>query len=171
MTSVARCITIESTEEGRQMKVEEEEVKHIVREETARWLASIWREPEPNIEFTTMDGLDPTTYAPSTQGGRMIALLKSCESVRIWPHGSAEVSTGISVTIPKRTCAIILPDRELDLHFCVATSAVIGAGDSDVISLRLYNFGEYDYKVEKGQTIAQMLIVPALEPNYMIGEK
>jgi len=151
------------------MKVEEEEVKQIVREETARWLASIWRTPDPDVEFVTRDGIDPYDYAPSLFCS-MVSTLKSSTNMTVGAHGSVEIDTGISIVVPKRTCAIVLPDNNINVAACMVAHAVFGEGDTGRIRLRLYNFGEYDYEVRNGQPIASMIIVPAISPNYVLTE-
>ena len=151
------------------MKVEEQVVNQIVREETARWLASIWRTPDPDVEFVTRDGIDPYDYVPSLSCST-VSTLKSSNDMTVVAHGSAEIDTGISIVVPKRTCAIVLPDNNLNVAACMVAHAVFGEGDTGRIRLRLYNFGEYDYEVRNGQPIASMIIVPAISPNYVLTE-
>lgn len=169
MTNVSKCTTIGQMEEGGQMEVREENVMQIVREETAKWLASIWRTPDPDIEFVAGDGIDPHDYAPS-QSRSTVSTLKSSTNMTVEAHGSVEIDTGVSIVVPKRTCAIVLPDNNLNMAACMVAHAVFGEGDTGRIRLRLYNFGEYDYDVRNGQPIASMIIVPAISPNYVLSE-
>ena len=147
----------------------DEDAVQVVKEETARWLASIWRSPDPTIWFSAFDGTDPFIHAPSTESVQ-IASLKSATNVRIRAHGSEMVDTGVSITVPPKACAIVVPDDELNRSACMVAQAAFGEGDTGRIALRLYNLGDYDYEVKDGQPIAGVVMVPAMMQNYLLSE-
>ena len=91
--------------------------------------------------------------------------LFSVEEKNITPGETALVHTGIQIELPEGTEAQIRPRSGLALKYSITvlnTPGTIDEGYRGEIGVILINHGKFDFKVEKGMKIAQMVIKPVL---------
>lgn len=106
----------------------------------------------------------PTKATPLSAGFD----LYSIEDTLIVSKGKALISTGINVELPKETYGRIAPRSGLSWkHFIDVGAGVIDEDYRGEIKVLLFNFGNEDYKVSKGDKIAQ-LIVEKIQPCTII---
>jgi len=101
------------------------------------------------------DAVVPTRATPGSAGFD----LSSLGSLKIPSKGRAVVSTGISIKLPHGTYGRVAPRSGLAYNFGIDVLAgVIDADYREEILVILYNSGDLDFDVEKGQRIAQLIV-------------
>ena len=91
------------------------------------------------------------------------------EPVLIMPQKSKLIPTGLSLAIPNNTEIQIRPRSGLALKNNISILNTPGTIDSDYrgeIKVILYNHGSKDFKVNNGDRIAQMVLVPIIKSTF-----
>ena len=89
--------------------------------------------------------------------------LTSTESVDLWPGSGALVSTGTAIELPEGYVGLVFPRSGLASKHGVTLKNSVGVIDSGyrgVIKAPLYHVGERPYRIERGERICQLVIVP-----------
>lgn len=108
--------------------------------------------------FVKLDeGAHAPTRAHAWDGGLDIY---ARESQIVSAKESAKFDTGVHVKIPVGYVGILMSKSGLNVNHDITSEGVIDAGYTGSITVKLYNNGGYDYKVEEGDKISQLLIVP-----------
>ena len=92
--------------------------------------------------------------------------LRAAESLTIKPRGRALVATGIAIALPFGFEAQVRPRSGLAVKHGVTVLNAPGTIDCDYrgeIKVPLINHGDDDFVIVRGERIAQMVIVPALQ--------
>ena len=95
--------------------------------------------------------------------------LYSSEDKTIPAKGKAVVATDISIAVPDGTYGRVAPRSGLAVkHFIDVGAGVIDADYRGPVGVVLFNFGENDFQIRKGDRIAQLIlekieIAPVLE--------
>ena len=94
------------------------------------------------------------------------------DSAVINPGSSAKFCTGIAVNINNPAIVGLLDGRSgLGFKHGIRLSNCVGIIDSDYqgeIIVSLHNDSDNNYYINKGDRIAQLLFVPAIQPNFMV---
>ena len=86
--------------------------------------------------------------------------------------GSAIVDTGVHVEIPEGYVGLIKSKSGLMINHDIVTDGTIDAHYTGPIKVKLFNHSEsYDYDVNAGDKIAQLVIVPCLLPELELVDK
>lgn len=75
---------------------------------------------------------------------------------------SAFFDTGVHIELPEGTVGLVMSKSGLNKNHGLTCEGVIDVGYTGSIGVKLYNNSGYDYKVEEGNKIAQLVIVPVL---------
>lgn len=114
--------------------------------------------------------LDPDLPLPGrTRSGDAAADLPSRVDVAVPPGHRVLVPTGFAVAIPLGWCGLILPRSGLALNHGLSvlnTPGLIDAGYRGELQVILFNSGTDPYVVERGQRIAQLLVLPVPDLSY-----
>jgi dUTP pyrophosphatase len=92
------------------------------------------------------------------------------ESITIKPNTTAMVSTGIKLELPTNMCALVLPRSGLAYKNNITVANSPGLIDSDYrgeVRILLRNEGTEPFRVDDGDRIAQLLIVPFVSPSFI----
>jgi dUTP pyrophosphatase len=73
---------------------------------------------------------------------------------------SAIFDTGVHIELPEGTVGLLKSKSGLNIKKGIVSEGVIDVGYTGSIVVKLYNNSGYDYKVEKGDKISQLVIVP-----------
>ena len=121
--------------------------------------------------------LDPRAQAPEratagSAGADLHALLD--EVLTIPPGGRAAVPTGIAIGLPSpETVGLVFARSGLAVKHGLALSNGVGVIDSDYrgeIGVGLVNLGREPYTVQPGDRIAQLMVVPVVQPTVTVAE-
>jgi len=86
--------------------------------------------------------------------------LYSMESGYIRNHGSRTFRTGVHVELPANTCGLIVAKSGLNANHFITSTGLIDESYSGEILVTLHNHGYREYKVEKGDKISQLVVIP-----------
>lgn len=78
---------------------------------------------------------------------------------------SATFDTGVHVELPVGTVGMLKSKSGLNVKHGLTSEGVIDVGYTGSIVVKLYNNSGYDYRVEKGDKISQLVIMPILTPE------
>jgi len=85
----------------------------------------------------------------------------SAEDATIWPGCGRVFKTGLFVAIPAGSVGIVKARSGMSIKHDIEIGAgVIDSGYRGEVAVKLYNFGTGEYRVKKGDRIAQLLIMP-----------
>lgn len=110
------------------------------------------------------DAIIPAYAHPSDAGMD----IRSVEDLTIPAGKRALVHTGLVMALPPRYEAQVRPRSGLALKHGITvlnTPGTIDAGYRGEVGVILANFGDEDFKVSKGDKIAQVVIAPVTQPD------
>ena len=84
---------------------------------------------------------------------------------------SAIFDTGVHIELPEGTAGFLKSKSGLNVHHDIIGEGVIDVGYTGSIVVKLYNLGGYDYKVNKGDKIIQLVIQPILTPELELTDE
>ncbi len=91
----------------------------------------------------------------------------SSEEVEIPAKGSALISTGLFIEVPKGYAGLLWSRSGLSVKYRLEVGAgCVDYGYQGEVKVHLYNHGINSYRVEIGDKIAQLLTIPVLTANY-----
>ena len=128
--------------------------------------------------------LDEGAFAPTRAHEDDAGLdLYAREDAVVPARGSAVFDTGVHVELPKlgvyngifaekwRTAGFIKSKSGLNIKHNIISDGTVDVGYTGSITVKLYNLGDDDYEVKRGDKISQLCIVPVLTPKPKIVEK
>ena len=77
---------------------------------------------------------------------------------------SATFDTGVHIALPIGTVGMLKSKSGLNVKHGIVSEGVIDVGYTGSIVAKLYNHSGYDYKVNAGDKITQLVILPILTP-------
>lgn len=83
---------------------------------------------------------------------------------------SAKFDTGVHIELPAGTVGMLKSKSGLNVKHGLTSEGVIDVGYTGSIVVKLYNNSGYDYRVEKGDKISQLVIMPILTPELELVE-
>ncbi len=119
------------------------------------------------IRLAHGQGLDLPSYATAGSAGLD---LRSAEALIMKPLTRALVATGISIALPENHEAQVRPRSGLAVKHGVTVLNAPGTIDADYrgeIKVPLINLGTEDFKIERGDRIAQMVIAPVVQVSLI----
>lgn len=115
-----------------------------------------------SIRYCLDEGAYPIARAYPTDAGGDI---RAREDRRVPANGSAVFHTGVHVEIPQGHAGLIASKSGLNIRNDLTCTGVIDNGYNGEIVVKLQNSGDRDYWVERGDKIAQLLVIPCnMEP-------
>lgn len=97
--------------------------------------------------------------------------LRSPESDLIYGGESKIINTGVHVEIPKGYVGFLKSKSGLNIKHNLVGEGVIDSGYTGAIVCKLYNYGHLAYKVNKGDKIIQLVILPIPEVELELSEE
>ncbi len=73
---------------------------------------------------------------------------------------SAIFDTGVHIELPPNTVGMLKSKSGLNVNHGIVSEGVIDVGYTGSIRVKLYNHGGYDYIVNRGDKISQLVILP-----------
>lgn len=109
--------------------------------------------------------LDPGAKMPTRAHPTDAGLDLYARETQIVPaKESAVFDTGVHIELPQGTVGMLKSKSGLNVNHDLVGEGVIDAGYTGSIKVKLYNHGGYDYKVNAGDKISQLVIMPYLTP-------
>ena len=73
---------------------------------------------------------------------------------------SAIFHTGVHVQIPHGCAGLLVSKSGLNVNHDITSTGLIDEGYTGEIVVKLFNHGGYDYRVDEGDKISQLVIIP-----------
>ena len=103
-------------------------------------------------------------FAHKTDAG---ADLRSPICATIPSRGSVVIDTGVHVEIPEGYVGILKSKSGLNVKHDLTGTGTIDCGYSGSIRVKLYNHGDTDYQILRGDKIIQMVIIPCVYCDFV----
>lgn len=95
----------------------------------------------------------------------------SNESKTLWPKSSCQLDTGLYIAIPEGYVGKVVSRSGLSFKHNIEVGAgVIDSGYRGQIRIHLYNFGDDKFQVEKGDRVAQIIILKHESPEFVLSD-
>lgn len=94
--------------------------------------------------------------------------LFSREEKVVYARSSATFDTGVHIELPSGTVGMLKSKSGLNVKHGITSEGVIDVGYSGSIVAKLYNNSDFDYIVNKGDKITQLVILPILTPELEV---
>lgn len=123
------------------------------------------------VHYLKDGGTPPSYMSPGASGADLLA--DSPDEVTIPPWGRAKIGTGLKLEIPEGFEGVVRSRSGLADKHGVVVHNVLGTVDSDYrgeIFVLLFNAGESDYTVRKGDRIAQIVFQPVVRAEFVSSE-
>lgn len=95
--------------------------------------------------------------------------LRSAETIEIEAEGWAQVGTGVAVAIPDGHVGLVSPRSGLAARHGIGVAngpGIVDAGYRGELRVILINHGQNAVKIERGERIAQLVVVPMVEIEF-----
>ena len=96
--------------------------------------------------------------------------LFSREDAVIHPSSGGVFDTGVHVAIPEGYVGFLKSKSGLNVKHSIQSEGVIDSGYTGSIHVKLFNHGSRSIKIEKGQKISQLVILPIITPELELVE-
>jgi dUTP pyrophosphatase len=80
---------------------------------------------------------------------------------------SAKFDTGVHIEIPQNMVGFLKSKSGLNVKHGITSEGVIDTGYTGSIVVKLYNNSGYDYVVQKGDKISQLVLLPIYLPETL----
>lgn len=84
---------------------------------------------------------------------------------------SAVFDTGVHIELPDGTVGMLKSKSGLNVKHGITSEGVIDVGYTGSIRVKLYNHSGYDYTVNAGDKISQLVILPILTPDLELVDR
>lgn len=113
--------------------------------------------------------LDKGAFLPERAHSNDAGLdIKSPVTVIVPAHGSVVIDTGVHVEIWSGCVGFLKSKSGLNVKHDIQSEGVIDSGYTGSIVVKLYNLGDGDYLVERGDKISQLVVFPILIPEIEV---
>ena len=137
------------------------------------WFRATWREvvaPFRNLKVKENKRmrvkLDKGAYMPTRAHSTDAGLDIYARETQIVPaRESAKFDTGVHIELPPNTVGMLKSKSGLNVKHGITSEGVIDVGYTGSIVVKLYNNSGYDYTVNAGDKISQLVILPILAPK------
>lgn len=102
-------------------------------------------------------------YAHAADAG---ADLKSPTCGIVYPGDSIIIDTGVHVEIPDGMVGMLKSKSGLNVNNGIVSEGVIDSGYTGSIRVKLYNHGDNEYSVKRGDKITQLVIMPVNHETF-----
>lgn len=83
-------------------------------------------------------------------------------------HGNFTIDSGVHMLIPNGYVGVLKSKSGLNVKHDITCTGTIDAGYIGSIVVKLYNHGDKDYPVRRGDKITQLVILPIMIPDLQL---
>lgn len=110
--------------------------------------------------------LDKGAYLPTRAHEPDAGLdLYSREDKVLFPQRSEKFDTGVHIEIPEGYVGFLKSKSGLNVRQGIQSEGVIDCGYTGSICVKLYNHGSNMVRIQKGQKISQLVLLPIITPE------
>lgn len=116
--------------------------------------------------------LDDGAFAPKREHTTDAGLdLRALKGGCVKAGQAATFQTGVHVELPKGTAGVLLPKSGLMTKRDIVTFGVVDESYRGEIMVHVFNHGNEDYSINRGDKLSQLLVVPVLYEEVEIVDK
>ena len=123
------------------------------------------REPRNQIKIMLDDFALPPVRAHKEDAG--LDLRAPADAI-VPAKGNATFDTGVHVEIPRGYVGLLMSKSGLNVKHDITSEGVIDCGYVGSIVVKLYNHGDKDYQVKRGDKISQLILMPIITPELIL---
>lgn len=155
---------IKYLEEGEEIPSLEEDMPFLDTDiEWTQWISE--------IKVKLDNGAIMPTRGHESDAGYDLYAPKSMVTKHLWKNDSIVIDTGVHMLIPDGYCGMIISKSGLNVKHSVTTDGLIDSGYTGSIKIKMYNHGDERLKVEPGDKISQIVIVPCMTPRLILAKE
>lgn len=94
--------------------------------------------------------------------------LYSTESVMLYARGSVIIDTKVCMQIPHGYAGVLVSKSGLNVTHGITSTGLIDAGYTGTIKVKLYNNSNEDYRIDEGDKISQIMILPIFKEELEV---
>ena len=113
------------------------------------------------------DALLPRRAHPTDSGADLFALARTVLPSR----AVTNVHTGVAVELPEGTSGIIWGKSSVESKGVKAMAGLVDAPYRGELIVCMYNLNDTEFVFEKGQKVAQLVVLPTLYPDFEEAEE
>lgn len=113
------------------------------------------------------DALLPRRAHPTDSGADLFALTRTV----LPPRAVTNVHTGVAVELPEGTSGIIWGKSSVESKGVKAMAGLVDAPYRGELIVCMYNLNDTEFVFEKGQKVAQLVVLPTLYPDFEEAEE
>ena len=113
------------------------------------------------------DALLPRRAHPTDSGADLFALARTV----LPPCAVTNVHTGVAVELPEGTSGIIWGKSSVESKGVKAMAGLVDAPYRGELIVCMYNLNDTEFVFEKGQKVAQLVVLPTLYPDFEEAEE
>lgn len=107
--------------------------------------------------------LDDGAYMPSRAHSADAGLdLRTPRAVTVPAYGSAVIDTGVHVALPHGCAGLLVSKSGLNVRHDITSTGLIDEGYIGSIVTKLYNNSGEDYRIEAGDKVTQLVVIPVV---------
>lgn len=122
---------------------------------------------KPTVKVVLAEGAKMPCRAFSGDAGYD---LFSREDAVIYPSSGGLFDTGVHVAIPEGYVGFLKSKSGLNVKHSIQSEGVIDSGYTGSIHVKLFNHGSKAVRIEKGQKISQLVLLPIITPELELVE-
>lgn len=108
------------------------------------------------------DALLPRRAHPTDSGADLFALQRTV----LPPRAVTNVRTGVAVELPDGTSGIIWGKSSVESKGIKTMAGLVDAPYRGELLICMYNLNDTEFVFEKGQKVAQLVVLPTLYPEF-----
>ena len=113
------------------------------------------------------DALLPRRAHPTDSGADLFALSRTV----LPPRAVTNVHTGVAVELPEGTSGIIWGKSSVESKGVKAMAGLVDAPYRGELIVCMYNLNDTEFVFEKGQKVAQLVVLPTMYPDFEEAEE
>lgn len=111
------------------------------------------------------EGAHALSRAHDTDAGLDI---RSMESKMVRAYSTEVFRTGVHIQLPKGTAGLLVSLSGLNIKNDITSTGLIDEGYTGEILVKLQNHGSTSYRVEAGDKISQLVVIPVIYENLIV---
>ncbi len=108
------------------------------------------------------DALLPRRAHPTDSGADLFALQRTV----LPPRAVTNVRTGVAVELPEGTSGVIWGKSSVESKGIKTMAGLVDAPYRGELLVCMYNLNDTEFVFEKGQKVAQLVVLPTLYPEF-----
>lgn len=120
------------------------------------------------IKVVLDEGAIMPTRGHSDDAGIDLYAPKNMVTKYLWKGDSVIINSGVHIAIPRGYVGMLKSRSGLNVKHSIIGEGVIDSGYTGAICIKLYNLGTERLKIEPGDKIIQLVILPIITPKLVV---